>query len=110
MNIERLKELLRMSDNPDYAMRMADQQVVPNPQATATPPVQPNPKAVNQDAIKKVANTMISGGGANPNAAPSANPAVEGGAGISLSDNLRRRRQERSVSQSMPGRISMGGY
>ena len=117
MDMKKLRQILRLSEEPSWALRSPDQQVVPPPEAPmpikqggiptpagATPPKQPN--KMNPGQLKKAADSMLLGGEPQQGAAPtSAIPGQEGSANTSLSNALRMRRLSRKSSQQAPGSI-----
>lgn len=115
MDILRLKRILKLQENPNWAMRAPDQEVVQPPQAPApikqggipTPAsAKPSPKPGKMDtqALKKAADSMLMGEQPQGAADPSAVPGQEG-AGSTLSNALRMRRLSRQSAQQAPGSI-----
>ncbi len=117
MDMNKLRQILKLSEEPSWAMRSPDQKTVVPPEAPmpikqggipvpagAPPPKQPN--KMNPGQLKKAADTMLMGGEPQQGAAPtSAIPGQEGSANTSLTNALRMRRMSRKSSQQAPGSI-----
>lgn len=115
MNLQRIAYILKMTENPNWALRAPDQQEIKTPEAQQQPPVpgqetQPQQAGkVSPKAIQKYADSLL-GIQDNTVTNPSGQPGVEGTPQTSLSDNIRLRMQNRrEVPFTKPGTISYGG-
>ena len=116
MNLQRLREILSLADDPRWQMRNPDPEEA-NPEEEKAPgaPQAPgqmpggNPKQrmVNPAAVQRAADQMLLGNGSPQGTTqPSANVTQEQGPGINLSDNIRLRKMMRQGNPSLPGQIS----
>lgn len=112
MNLQRLKELIKLSYSPAWVLRDPDQEQAPDPAAAnpaqAPVPGQPvkqqqKPKAINQAAINRFADQMLlSKQPTNTEPVSSDNLSNLS----TLSENLKNRYMSRRGNPAMPGRIS----
>lgn len=121
MNLFKLKQILKLNENPDWVLRAPDQQQAvepePAPEAPlpmkqggmpspvkAPPPAQPS--KMSPASLKKAADSLLLGGeGQQGAAATSAIPGQEGSANTSLAQALKMSRLSRQSSQQAPGSI-----
>ena len=119
MNLEKLRQILRLSDSPAWATRNPDQQVAPAPMPLKQggipnmpgTPQPPTPSKMNPQAMKKAADSLLMGAESNQGGAPSDLPGTDMSSNSSLTNALRMRRNARKSSETLPGSIgySSGG-
>ncbi len=121
MNMDKLRQILRLSDSPAWAMRNPDQQVAPSPEAPMPlkqggipnvpgTPQPPTPGKMNPQAMKQAADSLL-----NTSEEGSSMGSAEQGPMTSLTSALRDRRNARKMGESFPkigsiGYSSKGGY
>lgn len=114
MNLQRISEILKMTENPKWALRTPDLQEVRTPDSAAgAPQGQPQkpqqPGKVPPQAIQKYADSLL-GMQDNTAANPNAQPGIEGTPQTSLSDNIRMRMtSRREIPFAKQGIISYSG-
>ncbi len=122
MNLNKLRQILRLSDSPAWATRNPDQQVAPAPE-TPMPlkqggipnvpgaPQPQKPGKMNPQAMKQAADSLLLGNDSNQGGAPSGIPGTDMSSNSSLTNALRMRRNARKSSETLPGSIgySRGG-
>jgi hypothetical protein len=111
MDMRKLAEILKMTENPKWALRSPDQQEFRTEESPApVPGQQPKPAGkVPAASIQKYADSLL---GVQDNTAtnPNAQPGIEGTPQTSLSENIKLRMQNRrDVPFTKPGSITYGG-
>lgn len=115
MNLQRLREILRLSSTPEWAMRNPDPEEIAAPEPIVpkgTNPAQPGtpmpqkPKGINPAALSKTVDQMLLGkDAANQETTPEATSPQS-----TLSQNLRMRLASRKITPQLPGKITGGSY